>query len=1064
METGTVANHATHVAGTVGGSGLNSGGTNRGMAPQATIISGQYNACAPFCFYNSPNDVSPDYIMARETYGIELTTNSMGANVSPNAYPCSWFGDYELTSRILDGMVRQTVDRPLTQFWAAGNERGDAGCNNNSYRCMSIPASAKNIITVGATTAADALASFSSFGPTDDGRIKPEVCATGVNVTSCSPGGGYEVMSGTSMATPATAGVACLILERWHTYYPGAPDPLPEAMKALMINSANDLGNAGPDFQSGFGLVNAQRAVDQLQAGGVLQSSLALDESYERTFSVTSNTPTLEISLAWSDIPAVGNVIPTLVNDLDIRLIDPNGTGYQPWVLNPASPGSAATQGDDSVNVCEKVKVTSPITGTWTVVVTGEINIGDEQTFALASNVPLVALWSEISGQVFPSSTPGEGVPGAVAVVGEGIQALTDAEGNYSIFVPRNATYQLHIRAYGYIPQTLTVNANAAEVTQNFALLAATGNGTINGVVETQNGTPVEGATITYSFPNATIPDDLSNVAGMFTHVLPGSNEYVITATLGTSSTTQTVELDAGETLNLTFTLIDTRTSPVGPDANGYYCYESADTGYAPTFEYTSIAPAAGGPGTLIGPGTGNDWSLAVALPFNARFYGVQTGGLTVGADGWIGFGTVAPGAAPYRNGFIPSAATPNNCVYVFWDDLYPYSPAQGGQIAYYNDEVNDRFIVEYYQVPHFAPDTFKVSAQFILYSQQARPTTTGDSEFEIHYDRFDYDGPDTDMDATLGIENSTGTAGLMVYFDGGADPNQFTITAPYALRYTTGPIVGTGTVSGQITAIPATDLSTATIRIGALAFSPEADGSYSIAGLPAGQFRLEFEFNGYENIESEQFTVPVGGEAVVNVTSYRLDPPQNLAGEFDSEAGVIRLHWNPPTWGGGIRNNGESSLDALSNYTVLVGGRQPVTGIADTFLVYTPPNQGIYRFWVIANYDGGISDSSNLSQFTVTPVSDEHAAVPTEMYLSQNYPNPFNPSTSITFGLPIESQVTLDVFDITGRTVATLLNGRIAAGHHRVEFDATNIGTGVYFYRLNTAQNQLIRKMMLLR
>ena len=159
---------------------------------------------------------------------------------------------------------------------------------------MSVPASAKNIVTVGATTGADAMASFSSFGPTDDGRIKPEVCATGVNVTSCSPGGGYEVMSGTSMATPATAGVACLILESWHLYYPGAPDPLPEAMKALMINSANDLGNVGPDFQSGFGLINAKRAVDQLQAAGVLQSSLSLDETYEHSFTVPANTPLLK--------------------------------------------------------------------------------------------------------------------------------------------------------------------------------------------------------------------------------------------------------------------------------------------------------------------------------------------------------------------------------------------------------------------------------------------------------------------------------------------------------------------------------------------------------------------------------------------------------------------------------------------------------------------------------------------------------------------------------------------------------------------------------------------------
>lgn len=1062
MEDGAVADHPTHVAGTVGGDGTNSGGNQRGMAPQVNIISGEYDECTPFCFYNSPNDLSGDYVFARETYGIELTTNSMGANVSPNAYPCAWFGDYELTSRLLDGMVAHTVDRPLPMFWAAGNERGDPGCNNSSYRCMSIPASAKNIITVGATTSADALASFSSFGPTDDGRIKPEVVATGVNVSSCAPGGGYQTMSGTSMSTPATAGVACLILEQWHLLYPGSPDPLPEALKALLINSANDLGNLGPDFQSGFGLVNALRAIDHLRAGGVLQGNLTSDETFERTFTVPANSPTLEVSLAWTDVPAVGNVTPTLVNDLDVRLFDPNGTEFQPFVLSPSSPGTPAATGDDSVNVCEKVRVASPIAGTWTVRVSGEINMGESQTFALASNIPLVALWCEISGRIFPTSDPTQGLPGEVSIDAEGIHALTDDEGNYAIHVPRNDSYQLHARTFGFIPQTLTVNANSAEVTQNFAVLAAPGNGLINGVVETPNGDPVEAATISYYFPNADISTDISNEQGTFTRTLPGSNDYVLTATLGGLTASQTLSIDAGGVHDVTIVLNDTRRSPVGPDANGYYCYESADTGYAPEFEYTSIAPEAGGPGTLIGPGTGNDWTQTVALPFNARFYGTLTGGLTVSADGWIGFGTVTPGTAPYRNGFIPSTATPNNCVYVFWDDLYPYNPTQGGQIAYYHDTVNDRFIVEYYEVPHFAPDTFKVTAQFVLYSLNARQTTTGDSEFEIHYNRFDYDGPDTDMDATLGIENSTGTAGLMVYFEGGSDPNQYPIAAPYSLRYTTGPILGTGTVTGQITAIPATDLSSATLRIGATAFSPESDGSFSIAGISAGQFRLEFEFAGYENLESEQFTIPVGGTVNVDLTAYRLDPPVNLAGEFDSEAGVIRLNWTPPSWEAGLRDHGAGSLDALSSYTVLIGGRQPVTGIADTFLVYAPPGQGIYRMWVIANYDGGVSDSSNMVQFIVSPAED--LPIPAELYLAQNYPNPFNPTTSIEFGLPGESFVSLNVFDVTGREVRSLVNARMTAGHHRVEFDATGMGSGVYFYRLTTGQTELIRKMMLLR
>ncbi len=1059
MEDGAIADHPTHVGGTVGGNG----GNLRGMAPAANIVSGEYDACTPFCFYNSPNDVSDDYTFARQNFDIELTTNSMGANVSPNGYPCAWFGDYELSSRVIDGLVAETDDRPLIQFWAAGNERGDPGCGNSSYRCMSIPASAKNIITVGATTSTDAVASFSSFGPTDDGRLKPEVVATGVNVNSCAPGGGYQVMSGTSMATPATAGVGCLILERWHQLYPGSPDPLPEAMKALMINSATDLGNVGPDFQTGYGIVNAQRAIDQLAAGGVIQSTLGADQPLDFEFNVPENTPFIDVSLAWTDVPALGNVIPTLVNDLDLILISPANLGYQPWVLNPSSPGTAAVPGEDSVNVCEKARVTNPIAGTWRARVLGDINVGETQTFALASSLPLATEWTTVTG-VMQDTEAGLPARGIVYVPEAGLTAFAFPGGSFSFTVPSGRNYTLIGRAFGFQGAEVGITADGPTVVQNIELTffdPAPPN--ITGTVVDQFNQPVVGATVHSTFPNWPTPvvDALTDASGEFSAYLPPET-YDITVSAGGLSVTETIATTIGG--DFTIVLNDQRIRPVGPDAGGYYCYENADTGYAPTFAYTSIAPAGGGAGTLIGPGAGNDWLIQVALPFNARFYGTITGGLTVSADGWIGFGNVAGGAQSWTNGFIPNSDAPNNCVHVFWDDLYPYNPTEGGQIASFYDSLNGRFIVEYYEVSHFQPTNLKVTAQFVLYSLDTRQTSSGDSEFEVHYQRFDYDGPDTDQDATLGIENSNGSTGLMVYFDGGADPYQYPVAAGTALRYTTGPILGTGTVAGQITALPATDLSTATLRLGATSFSPEADGSFSIGGVPGGQFRLEFSYAGYETVESEQFTVPVGGEVTVNLTTYRLNAPTSLTGEFDAEAGVIRLNWVPPTWAAGLREPGDQPLDALSNYTVLVGGRTPVTGISDTFLVYTPPNQGIYRMWVIANYDGGISDSSNMVQFTVTPAHEVLGLVPTELSLAQNYPNPFNPTTRISFGLPAASTVTLDVFDITGRTVAQLLHSRLEAGYHRVDFDGTNLGSGVFFYRLSTGERQIIRKMMLLR
>jgi glucuronoarabinoxylan endo-1,4-beta-xylanase len=89
---------------------------------------------------------------------------------------------------------------------------------------------------------------------------------------------------------------------------------------------------------------------------------------------------------------------------------------------------------------------------------------------------------------------------------------------------------------------------------------------------------------------------------------------------------------------------------------------------------------------------------------------------------------------------------------------------------------------------------------------------------------------------------------------------------------------------------------------------------------------------------------------------------------------------------------------------------------------------------------------------------------LPTEVMLSQNYPNPFNPSTTIRFALPVPTEVRLDVFDLLGRQIVTLVNGAMPAGNHQVILNGANLSSGVYVYRIQAGGVVISRKLTLLK
>ncbi len=376
-----LSDHATHVSGTIGSAGIGNA-IFKGMAPGVTIQSYGFQQAGGLrqgFLYTDPGDLLADYTNAINVHGADIANNSIGTNTAPNGYPCEWEGDYGVTDVLIDSIVRGSLGSPFRVIWANGNERGSGRCGTQ-YRTTAPPACAKNHITVGAMNSNnDSVTSFTSWGPADDGRMKPDISAPGCQVgadngvTSCSSSGGYTVYCGTSMASPTVCGLSALILQDFRTLYPSIPDPRNSTLKTLLAHNAQDIEAVGPDYKTGYGSVRIQRTIDFLRTGQFFEHPISQGDVHRLLVVVAPGTPELKVTIAWDDAAGTPNVSPALVNDVDLVVLDPNGVQQFPWTLggiaNPGAP-AARTQADH-VNNIEQVYVASPVAGVWAIEVRG---------------------------------------------------------------------------------------------------------------------------------------------------------------------------------------------------------------------------------------------------------------------------------------------------------------------------------------------------------------------------------------------------------------------------------------------------------------------------------------------------------------------------------------------------------------------------------------------------------------------------------------------------------------------------------------------------------------------
>ena len=426
-DTAPTSDHATHVGGTVGGDGT-ANAQHRGMAPGVQLISygfEQEGGLQQGFLYTDPGDLEADYSEAMSLYGVDISNNSIGTNTAPNGYPCDWTGNYGVTGALIDAVARGSLGDPFRIIWANGNERqssrcvGDDNGNFGEFFSTAPPAGAKNHITVGSVDSdTDQTSSFSSWGPVDDGRIKPDISAPGCEaggdggVTSTNSFGAssYGVKCGTSMASPTVAGISALILQQYRITNPDKPDLMNATLKSLLANTAVDRGNVGPDYKYGYGSVRADAAIDAVISENVIEGEVAQGGAYQFIVIIGPDDDGLQVTMAWDDVPGTPNVDPVLINDLDIRVLDTSGNIYMPWTLNPADPDGPAVQSTrDGINNIEQVSIPGAAEGAYTVEISGfNVAVGGTQTFGATSNGFLVNCSSaglvSLAGGVVPCS------------------------------------------------------------------------------------------------------------------------------------------------------------------------------------------------------------------------------------------------------------------------------------------------------------------------------------------------------------------------------------------------------------------------------------------------------------------------------------------------------------------------------------------------------------------------------------------------------------------------------------------------------------------------------------
>lgn len=353
-----LSGHATIMSTIIAGAG-NTFYEGRGAAKAVSVTS--------FSFMN----LLPEPDATYQQYNVSVQNHSYGTAIE------NYYGAEAVA---YDASV---ITRPaLVHVFSAGNS-GTQTSTNGPYANVNGFANltgnfkmAKNIITVGHVDSMGNVLPASSRGPAHDGKVKPELVAFGED--------------GSSGAAAIVSGTALLVQQAYRDQQGSLPAT--SLVKAILLNTADDVGNAGIDFTSGYGELNAFKAIQSTVNGHYFSGTVATGSQNDHLLLVSPNSSRLKITLAWTDPPAMANALNTLKNDLDLELIQPaTSQSWHPWVLShfphSDSLSKLPERERDSLNVVEQITLDNPAASNYILRVKGFNVPTSPQAYSIAYQI-----------------------------------------------------------------------------------------------------------------------------------------------------------------------------------------------------------------------------------------------------------------------------------------------------------------------------------------------------------------------------------------------------------------------------------------------------------------------------------------------------------------------------------------------------------------------------------------------------------------------------------------------------------------------------------------------------